>query len=125
MKKCFTKSNKDKLSSTSRNKTSLETKQLSKQNNQNRIMLKTLTIIAGITQTTAMSFGEYTKLHNRNYPTSDVSMRKKLYEQRVQVIEAHNSNKDNLYTTAINAFTDRTVSCFVFCLLQPTMNQKI
>ena len=106
-------------------KTTLETKQLSKQNNQNRIMLKTLTIIAGITQTTAMSFGEYTKLHNRNYPTSDVSMRKKLYEQRVQVIEAHNSNKDNLYTTAINAFTDRTVSCFVFCLLQPTMNQKI
>ena len=88
-------------------------------------MLKTLTIIAGITQTTAMSFGEYTKLHNRNYPTSDVSMRKKLYEQRVQVIEAHNSNKDNLYTTAINAFTDRTVSCVVFCLLQPTMNQKI
>ena len=109
---------------------SRETKQVSKQNNSRNktiktIMLKTLTIIAGITQTTAMSFGEYTKLHNRNYPTSDVSMRKKLYEQRVQVIEAHNSNKDNLYTTAINAFTDRTVSCFVFCLLQPTMNQKI
>lgn len=56
------------------------------------------------------TFDEYVKDFNKGYAkfSAEYNTRKRIFEQKIAQIKAHNSDSNNGYKKGINSFTDRT-----------------